>query len=249
MGGGVGFSQIVNAMNQIESGSTAPAAPAFTPIQQTPVTASYQPISLPTAQQPQVATAQNQALPQMSSIPQMNPQARMLPAAQLLAQQPAQPYVQQTSYTQPQQGAQSTFTNPYRQVGSNSTLRVPGFQGVANPFYTVPPAQPAPTHASAQDLLSQYNAYRQKNAEALYQSRTAQLAQAQAMQKAYADAQAAAKAKAEAEAVRAKTRVAFASPAWYAIQSGYKGLNKDDFEIYAEGAVGGIASLQRGFKR
>ena len=94
------------------------------------------------------------------------------------------------------------FTPQASAPTQSPTLRVPGFQGVANPFYTAPPAQPAPTQASAQDLLSQYNAYRQKNAEALYQSRTAQLAQAQAMQKAYADAQAAAKAKAEAEAAR-----------------------------------------------
>ena len=83
-------------------------------------------------------------------------------------------------------------------------LRVPGFQGVANPFYTAPPAQPAPTQASAQDLLSQYNAYRQKNAEAMYQAKAAQLAQAQAMQKAYADAQAAQKAQAEASAARSR---------------------------------------------
>ena len=96
------------------------------------------------------------------------------------------------------------FTPQASAPTQSPTLRVPGFQGVANPFYTAPPAQPAPTQASAQDLLSQYNAYRQKNAEALYQSRAAQLAQAQAMQKAYADAQAAAKAQAEASAARSR---------------------------------------------
>ena len=96
------------------------------------------------------------------------------------------------------------FTPQASAPTQSPTLRVPGFQGVANPFYTAPPAQPAPTQASAQDLLSQYNAYRQKNAEALYQSRAAQLAQAQAMQKAYADAQAAQKAQAEASAARSR---------------------------------------------
>lgn len=97
------------------------------------------------------------------------------------------------------------YFTPQASVPTQSpTLRVPGFQGVANPFYTAPPAQTAPTQTSAQDLLAQYNAYRSKNAEALYQSRAAQLAQAQAMQKAYADAQAAQKAKAEAEAARSR---------------------------------------------
>ena len=96
------------------------------------------------------------------------------------------------------------FTPQASAPTQSPTLRVPGFQGVANPFYTAPSAQPAPTQTSAQDLLAQYNAYRSKNAEALYQSRAAQLAQAQAMQKAYADAQAAQKAKAEADAARAR---------------------------------------------
>lgn len=96
------------------------------------------------------------------------------------------------------------FTPQASAPTQSPTLRVPGFQGVANPFYTAPPAQPAPTQASAQDLLSQYNAYRQKNAEALYQAKAAQLAQAQAMQKAYADAQAAQKAQAEASAARSR---------------------------------------------
>lgn len=101
------------------------------------------------------------------------------------------------------------FTPQASAPTQSPTLRVPGFQGVANPFYTIPPAQPAPTQTSAQDLLSQYNAYRQKNAEALYQSRTAQLAQAQAMQKAYADAQAAQKAQAEASAARERQKSVF----------------------------------------
>ena len=114
------------------------------------------------------------------------------------------------------------------------TLRVPGFQGVANPFYTPPPAQTAPTQASAHDLLSQYNAYRQKNAEALYQSRSAQLAQAQAMQKAYADAQAAQKAKAEADAARAKGPF------------GRFGLFGGGGGDYADG---GLAALYRGQNR
>ena len=96
------------------------------------------------------------------------------------------------------------FTPQASAPTQSPTLRVPGFQGVANPFYTAPPAQPAPTQASAQDLLSQYNAYRQKNAEAMYQAKAAQLAQAQAMQKAYADAQAAQKAQAEASAARSR---------------------------------------------
>ena len=118
-------------------------------------------------------------------------------------------------------------------------LRVPGFQGVANPFYTAPPAQPAPTQASAQDLLAQYNAYRSKNAEALYQSRAAQLAQAQAMQKAYADAQAAAKAKAEADAARARQQELFRAMMPFGGGS-VGGIG---------GAQGGIADLHEGFKR
>lgn len=128
------------------------------------------------------------------------------------------------------------YYTPQSSVPTQSpTLRVPGFQGVANPFYTAPPAQPAPTQASAQDLLSQYNAYRQKNAEALYQSRTAQLAQAQAMQKAYADAQAAAKAKAEADAARAaRSRGPFGR-----IMGGVIGGGGGDY------ADGGLAALYR----
>ena len=128
------------------------------------------------------------------------------------------------------------FTPQASAPTQSPTLRVPGFQGLPNPYYAAPRPQAAPTQASAQDLLAQYNAYRSKNAEALYQSRAAQLAQAQAMQKAYADAQAAAKAKAEADAARARAEEQRRSA--FGVFGGSGG----------EYANGGLAALYRGQK-
>ena len=123
-------------------------------------------------------------------------------------------------------------------AGQSPSLRMPGFQGVVNPFYT-PAAQPqqqkAGSQAQAAALLNQYNAYKQNNANALYQSRAAQLAQSQAMQKAYQDKMAADKAKAEAAAAEAERQRAM---------NPWGGL-------YGDGggyANGGIADLDRGFK-
>jgi hypothetical protein len=89
---------------------------------------------------------------------------------------------------------------------------VPGYQGVPNPFYTpraTPQQQATAGQQRAADLLSQYNAYKQTNADALYQAKAAQLAQAQAMQKAYQDKMAADKAAAEAAAARERQRSMF----------------------------------------
>ena len=130
------------------------------------------------------------------------------------------------------------FTPQASAPTQSPTLRVPGFQGLPNPYYAAPRPQAAPTQASAQDLLAQYNAYRGKNAEALYQSKAAQLAQAQAMQKAYADAQAAAKAKAEADAARARAEEQQRSM-----------FGGSGFVGGIGGAQGGIADLHEGFKR
>lgn len=132
----------------------------------------------------------------------------------------------------------------YRPQGSMAAqspyLRVPGFQGVANPFYS--PTQPAQQanagQARAADLLSQYNAYKQNNANAMYQAKVAQLAQAQAMQKAYQDKIAADKAKADAEKAKQDSLSRF----------GMFGNVSDSSWTGSSYAQGGIAELMKGKK-
>ena len=112
------------------------------------------------------------------------------------------------------------------------TLRVPGFQGVYNPFVSqatvaqpVTRTQQAATRVS--DLLNQTNAYNQNYASQLYTAQQANQAQLAAMQKAYQDKQAADKAKAEAAAAEAQRQ-----------QSMFGGI--------FGAADGGIAELMKG---
>ena len=91
------------------------------------------------------------------------------------------------------------------------TLRVPGFQGVRNPFVsqtvaTQPVARTQQSAAQLSNLLNQTNDYRQNYASQLYQAQQANQAQLAAMQKAYQDKQAAEKAAAEAAAAEARQR-------------------------------------------
>lgn len=145
--------------------------------------------------------------------------------------QPTQQYYQaqrapQQQYAQPQvqQSMQAAY-NPFRSQASQ-TLSMPGFQGVANPFYSAPRAQ---TSQPQNNLLAQYDAYRQQQAASIQAGKAAQLEQAKRLQQAYADAQAAKKAQAEADKARAEAE-----------------LRAGDSSSYA--AAGGIADLQRGFK-
>ena len=167
--------------------------------------------------------------------PSSGSEAQVAPS---MATAPSTPFIAGRAGNAPQLGAQQPTStlfsgaNPYRQASPNAyaqqpALSLPGFQGVQNPFYTAPSAQAAPT-AQTSNLGAQYQAYSQAYGNKLSEAKAANQAQLAAMQKAYQDKMAADKARAEAEAVRAKTRVAFGSPAW-SVQSG-------------------IASLQRGFK-
>lgn len=121
------------------------------------------------------------------------------------------------------------------------TLRIPGFQGVRNPFVQAQaPMQAgvAPQDRAAQvsNLLNQTNQYRQNYASQLYQAQQANNAQLAAMQKAYQDKMAADKAKAEAEAARARAEI----PSW--------GTMVSDIGSGGGAANGGIADLYQGFK-
>lgn len=166
--------------------------------------------------QSQAQTAEEKAAASQDAVNQ-----QILNAYQAQAQQQAAPV---PSYYKP--AAVGTAQSPY--------LRVPGFQGVANPFFTPsaqPPSQAQSGQQQAASLLSQYNTYKQANADALYKAKAAQLAQAQAMQKAYQDKMAADKAAAEAAAARERQASIF-SP----------------FGGVFNAAEGGLAQLMKGRK-
>ena len=148
-------------------------------------------------------------------------------AQYLLSSTPVQQY-----YT-PQQAQQPAFVQ-------SPTLRVPGFEGIRNPFVQAQaPMQAgvAPQDRAAQvsNLLNQTNQYRQNYASQLYQAQQANNAQLAAMQKAYQDKMAADKAKAEAEAARAQAEI----PSW--------GTMFSDIGSGGGAANGGLADLYRGF--
>lgn len=169
-------------------------------------------------------------------------QAQATPAADTTAQAQAQAAASQdalnaqvldayrTQATRQAAPVQSYYRPQVSAVPAQSAmLRIPGFQGVANPFFTpAAQAQQAKSgQAQAASLLDQYNAYKQNNANAMYQARAAQLAQAQAMQKAYQDKVAADKARAEAEAAKAREQELFmqqqsqsSDGGWYSGNSG-----------------------------
>lgn len=122
-------------------------------------------------------------------------------------------------YYQPKQASAAQL--PFVNIPGNAF-------GAYNPFYS--PQQQPQGYNQAQTLTNAYNAYKANNANQMYNTRAAQMAQANAQQKAYQDAQAAAKAKAEADKARAQAEAAAAQ------QSGMFGA-----------ANGGIADLYRGY--
>lgn len=130
--------------------------------------------------------------------------------------------------------AQQLYVQARPQQAQQQTLTLPGFQGVRNPFASAYVPQRAQSQSNMAALIARTNAYNQANAQRMADAKVAQIAQANAMQKAYQDKIAADKAKAEAEA---SWKAKFGSFAWFAQQDGWTG------------ADGGIADLQKGFKR
>lgn len=162
-----------------------------------------------------------------------------------------------TSSVQP--FAKNTYfggVNPFRQsaptAGAPSTtlqssaLRIPGFQGVANPFYTAPatqqtnPTQPAqPTQA--QNLTSQYATYQQGYADKLAAAAAQRHADALEAQRTYETARGNAALRAEYEAQMAALQAQ--------IQQQQQSYGSDSASGWYTGASGGLADLGRGFKR
>ena len=150
--------------------------------------------------------------------------------AQMLGNQKAiydQRAVPTPMYYQPQQSTQNNASAP---MGAPSQyLQIPGFQGVANPFYSAPSQSQAQQNPQARvsSLLNQYNAYKANNANQMYAAKAAQMAQANTAAQAYKDQIAADKAKKAAAEAKAKAEAEAAA------NQGY--------------ANGGIASLYRGY--
>lgn len=133
------------------------------------------------------------------------------------------------------------YYNPAAQqptITQSPTLRVPGFQGVRNPFVsqaaaTQPVARTQQGAIQIANLLNQTNAYNQNYASQLYTAQQANQAQLAAMQKAYQDKQAADRAAAEAAAKRERRQNMFGP---------FGGI----FGGGGEYAEGGIAGLMKG---
>lgn len=142
--------------------------------------------------------------------------------------------------------------NPFRQAPStmgapsttaqSSVLRIPGFQGVANPFYSAPqmnpmqPTQPAQP-SQAQTLSSQYDAYRKANADKLAAAEAQRQASALEAQKAYETARGNDALRAEYEQKMAELQAQ--NQQLQAYQDSYN----SNYNNYYYGKEGGIASL------
>lgn len=93
---------------------------------------------------------------------------------------------------QPSQAAPSTVNlpgfqgvvNPFRSAGQNPALSIPGFQGAANPFYRAPQLMRT-VNPQANTLASQYQLYQQKASDQLAAAAAQRQADAYAAQQAY----------------------------------------------------------------
>lgn len=169
------------------------------------------------------------------------------PTAQAPAQQPTvQPFAKNTYFG---------GVNPYRQAAPTTgapvslqspTLRMPGFQGTANPFYSAPqqanPLQPA-APSQAQTLSSQYDTYRQGYADKLAAAAAQRQANALEAQKTYETARGNEALRAEYEQKMAELQAQ--NQQLQAYQDSY---NNNNNYYYVQGASGGLADLAKGFK-
>lgn len=153
------------------------------------------------------------------------------------------------------------YYNPAAQqpvATQSATLRVPGYQGVRNPF-TSPYTASQPTNRTLQaasqvsDLLNQTNQYKQNYAAQLYQAQQANQMQLSAMQKAYQDKMAADKAAADAAKAKQDAESRFPFGIFGNLGTVQASAAQDtapvNWNASMWGASGGLADLQKGFKR
>lgn len=138
------------------------------------------------------------------------------------------------------------FYNPFRSAPGTSAnsspyTSLPGYESVRNPFYSPYQQQQPTTGPSASDLSAQYQAYTQGYAKDIQAAKDQRIANARAAELAYQTARGNEALKAEYEKKLADQQAQFEQQ-----QQLYSG---DSNSGWYTGASGGIASLQKGFKR
>lgn len=161
---------------------------------------------------------------------------------QAQAQSPAlEPYRPSVTTLQGFEGYQNPFRSaPGTSANSSPYTSLPGYESVRNPFYSPYQQQQPTTGPSASDLSAQYQAYTQGYAKDIQAAKDQRIADARAAEQAYQTARGNAALKAEYEAKLAEQQRQFDQQ----LQQ-----EPDRYVPWAGGATGGIASLQKGFKR